>query len=66
MGAEGTGRLLPGGLATRHADIPHVVADGESGLLAPERDVDRLAANLAMLLKEPESWAARNRRMATG
>jgi colanic acid/amylovoran biosynthesis glycosyltransferase len=45
-------------LATRHADIPHVVADGESGLLSPEHDVDRLSAQLLTLLKEPERWSA--------
>lgn len=44
-------------LATRHADIPYVVRDGSSGLLAPERDVERLAANLLTLLKTPERWA---------
>ncbi len=45
-------------LATRHADIPSVVVDGESALLAAERDVDGLAAHLLTLLKEPERWAA--------
>lgn len=45
-------------LATRHADIPHVVEEDESALLSPERDVDGLAANLRLLAKEPERWAA--------
>lgn len=45
-------------LSTRHADIPAVVAEGESALLASERDVDGLAAHLLTLLKEPERWAA--------
>jgi colanic acid/amylovoran biosynthesis glycosyltransferase len=45
-------------LASRHADIPHVVADGETGLLAPEHDVEQLAAQLLLLLKEPERWAS--------
>jgi colanic acid/amylovoran biosynthesis glycosyltransferase len=44
-------------LATRHADIPFVVADGESGLLAAERDVEGLTAHLLHLLKAPERWA---------
>lgn len=48
-------------LATRHADIPHVVADGESGLLADERDVEGLAERLLQLLAEPERWAAMGR-----
>ncbi len=44
-------------LATQHADIPYVVAEGESALLAPERDVDALFKNLLVLLEEPERWA---------
>ncbi len=44
-------------LATHHADIPYVVADGKSALLAPERDVDALFENLLVLLEEPERWA---------
>ena len=43
-------------LATRHAGIPEVVLDGESGLLAPERDAAALAALLAQLLDHPERW----------
>jgi colanic acid/amylovoran biosynthesis glycosyltransferase len=45
-------------LATQHADIPYVVSEGESALLAPERDVDALFKNLLVLLDEPERWAA--------
>ncbi len=45
-------------LATHHADLPHVVVEGESALLAPERDVERLTANLLTLLKGPERWMA--------
>lgn len=44
-------------LATRHADIPFVVPDGESGLLCPERDAEALARNLLALAKAPERWA---------
>lgn len=44
-------------LASFHADIPAVVAEGESGLLAPERDADGLAAHLTALLGAPERWA---------
>lgn len=45
-------------LATRHAGIPEVVLDGESGLLAPERDAPALAALLAQLLDHPQRWAS--------
>lgn len=45
-------------IATTHADLPHVVAPGESALLAPERDASALAAHLLTLLKAPERWAA--------
>jgi colanic acid/amylovoran biosynthesis glycosyltransferase len=48
-------------VATRHADIPHVVADGVSGFLAAERDVDALGAALARLGAEPERWPAMGR-----
>jgi colanic acid/amylovoran biosynthesis glycosyltransferase len=41
-------------VATRHADIPEVVADGESGLLSPEHDAGALAGNLARLLDQPQ------------
>lgn len=44
-------------LSTTHADIPNVVAPGESALLAPERDVETLSDHLCTLLSEPESWA---------
>ena len=48
-------------LSTFHADIPNVVSHGESGLLAPERDTDALAAHLELLLEEPERWPAMGR-----
>ncbi len=48
-------------LATRHADIPHVVADGASGLLCDERDVDGLSENLLALLATPERWSSMGR-----
>ena len=48
-------------LATYHADIPHVVVEGESALLAPERDAEALAANLERLLARPERWPAMGR-----
>jgi colanic acid/amylovoran biosynthesis glycosyltransferase len=48
-------------VATYHADIPHVVAPGESALLAPERDSEALAACLMKLLDAPERWSAMGR-----
>jgi colanic acid/amylovoran biosynthesis glycosyltransferase len=44
-------------LATRHAGIPEVVLDGESGFLVPERDPAALADALERLLLAPERWA---------
>lgn len=40
-------------IATQHAGIPELVTDGESGLLAPERDVRALIARLRQLLADP-------------
>ena len=49
-------------VATRHADIPEVVVDGESALLSPERDVDGLANHLEYLSTEPRLWESMGRR----
>jgi colanic acid/amylovoran/stewartan biosynthesis glycosyltransferase WcaL/AmsK/CpsK len=43
-------------VASQHADIPEVVRHGETGWLAPERDVATLAAHLTALLQRPETW----------
>lgn len=40
-------------VATRHADIPELVRDGETGLLAPEGDVAALSAQLVRVSREP-------------
>jgi colanic acid/amylovoran biosynthesis glycosyltransferase len=48
-------------LATTHCDIPEVTVPGKSALLAPERDVDRLAGHLERLLAHPEEWPAMGR-----
>jgi colanic acid/amylovoran biosynthesis glycosyltransferase len=45
-------------LATRHAGNPEIVADGESGVLVPERDADALAAALRALLAGRDRWRA--------
>jgi len=41
-------------VATLHAGIPEAVADGETGLLVPERDAAALADRLGALLGSPE------------
>jgi colanic acid/amylovoran biosynthesis glycosyltransferase len=43
-------------LSTRHSGIPELVADGESGILVPERDAEALAAALVRLIENPEPW----------
>jgi colanic acid/amylovoran biosynthesis glycosyltransferase len=49
---EAMARGLPV-VATRHAGIPEIVADGVNGILVPERDVDALAAALVRLSAHP-------------
>lgn len=43
-------------VSTVHAGIPEVVLDGETGLLAPERDAVTLARHLLRLLADDEFW----------
>jgi colanic acid/amylovoran biosynthesis glycosyltransferase len=43
-------------VSTQHADIPNIVADGESGLLVPERDQAALSNALSYLLSHPKKW----------
>jgi colanic acid/amylovoran biosynthesis glycosyltransferase len=45
-------------LATRHAGIPDVVADGESGVLVEENDPAALADGLRAMLAARERWPA--------
>ena len=45
-------------IATRHADIPEYVVDEESGLLAPERDIEALAERIIHLVDHPSLWPA--------
>ncbi|QDT14183.1 glycosyltransferase [Alienimonas californiensis] len=40
-------------VATRHAGIPDVVIDGETGLLCDERDVTGMATSMVRLLADP-------------
>ena len=43
-------------VSSRHCDIPEVLQDGETGLLAEERDVDGLERRLCWLLDHPDRW----------
>ena len=45
-------------VSTKHCDIPVVIDDGVTGLLAPERDVDRLVFHIRSLLENSNSWEA--------
>jgi colanic acid/amylovoran biosynthesis glycosyltransferase len=48
-------------VATRHAGIPALCADG-AGLLAPEGEVAALGEALTTLARRPESWGGMARR----
>ncbi len=48
-------------ISSYHADIPAVVVDGKSALLAPEKDVETLAKHLEYLVKHPDVWGAMGR-----
>ena len=48
-------------VATKHCDIPQVVLDGRSGLLAEERSVEGLADLLARVCDSPGTWEAMGR-----
>lgn len=41
-------------VSTRHAGIPDVVVDGETGFLVDERDTDAMAARMIRLLREAQ------------
>jgi colanic acid/amylovoran biosynthesis glycosyltransferase len=41
----------------RHGGIPETMREGVTGLLAPERDVDQLAAHLLRYLEDDSFWA---------
>jgi colanic acid/amylovoran biosynthesis glycosyltransferase len=43
-------------VSTTHCDIPGVILDGKTGLLAPERDVDALVAHLEWIVEHRERW----------
>lgn len=52
-------------VSTYHAGIPEIVADGESGLLVPERDTDALTDALKTLLSSSERWSDMGRAGST-
>lgn len=49
-------------VSTTHCDIPEVIVHGETGLLAPERDVEGLVAHLNWLIDHPASWETMTQR----
>jgi len=40
-------------VSTHHCDIPEVVLDGETGLLAPEHDSEKLARHIETIITDP-------------
>lgn len=58
LDAQAAGLPVVGSL---HADIPEYVVDGQSGLLAPERDVEAVADCIRRLVDAPERWAEMGR-----
>jgi len=44
-------------VSTTHCDIPSVILDGKTGLLAAERDIDGLVERLRWLIANPSRWA---------
>jgi len=56
-GLEGSASGLPL-IATRHADIPEQLVNGENGLMVEERDVEGLANAMLTLARSPERWGA--------
>ena len=49
-------------VSSRSGGIPESVADGETGFLLPERDVEGLAARITMLLSDGAAWEAMSQR----
>ncbi len=64
IGSDGNSESMPNSIleasasglpvvATRHAGIPEVVVDGETGFLVEERDVEGMARHMTRLVLEP-------------
>ncbi len=43
-------------VSTRHCDIPEIIQNGKTGLLAEERDVNGLFEHLEWLVDKPREW----------
>lgn len=43
-------------ISTYHAGIPDIVKDGESGILAPEGEIEQLAAAISWMATNPSYW----------
>lgn len=43
-------------ISSYHADIPEVVVDSKSAMLAPEKDVEMLTQHLEYLIENPNVW----------
>ncbi len=43
-------------ISTRHADIPELIVDGNTGLLADERDTEGLVQHLRWLVSNQDQW----------
>lgn len=43
-------------IATNHAGIKEIMSNGVTGLLVPERNVQKLAKSMKNMLKHPEHW----------
>jgi colanic acid/amylovoran biosynthesis glycosyltransferase len=48
-------------IATRHADIPQIVREGDSAMLCDEADVGALAACISVLASSPQRWPSMGR-----
>ena len=49
-------------ISTLHTGIPEAVQHGQTGYLAPERDVEALADGIDRLMQQPQRWEAMGRR----
>ncbi|HEX6791365.1 MAG TPA: glycosyltransferase [Candidatus Krumholzibacteria bacterium] len=48
-------------VSTTHCDIPGVILDGKTGLLAPERDVEALVDHLGWIVANADRWGEMQR-----
>ena len=43
-------------VSSEHCDIPEIIIDEKTGLLAPERDAETLSKHLVWLAENPNEW----------